>query len=103
MVSGKSFLKRWTAIITVSAIVSAVTAYAVVQINSQIIANSTDILSHSILSAQLPPSTFDCEQLVYSPVQNKCVTAEVFDQEMAWLFSALGIDSSIYKTNSLRE
>lgn len=103
MVSGKSFVKRWTAIITVSAFVSAVTAYAVVQINSQLAANSTDIMSNSVQSAQLPPSTIDCEQLVYSPVQNKCVTAEIFDQEMARLFSALGIDSSIYKTNASRE
>ncbi len=45
------------------------------------------------------PSVVDCETGVYSPVQNKCVSKVVFNQEMQRLFAALGINSSIYGTN----
>lgn len=38
----------------------------------------------------------NCETGVYSPVQNTCVSKEVFDNEMQRLFAALGIDTSIY-------
>lgn len=100
MVSGNGIAKHWIAIILVSAFVSAGTAYFVVQMFSPSLVNTTDLLSHSIQAAQLPSKSMDCDELVYSPVQNKCVTQDVFDLEMARLFTALGIDSSIYKSNT---
>lgn len=41
-----------------------------------------------------------CTNGVYSPVQRKCVSKEVFDGEMKRLFAALGIDASIYSKNA---
>ncbi len=41
-------------------------------------------------------SVLDCENGVYSPVQRRCVSQEVFDAEMKRLFVALGIDTSVY-------
>lgn len=100
MVSGNQIAKHWIAVILVSVCVSAVMSYVVIQMGSQSVANSAGMLSHSVLSANLPPNTLDCEQLIYSPVQNKCVSKEVFEREMARLFSALGVDASISQTNS---
>ncbi len=40
-----------------------------------------------------------CGAQVYSPVQNSCVDQSVFDDEMKRLFTALGIDPSIYQRN----
>lgn len=38
-----------------------------------------------------------CENGLYSPVQRRCVSKQVFDVEMKRLFSALGIDTSVYE------
>ena len=45
-------------------------------------------------------SVLECEQDVYSPVQRKCVSKQVFDEEMKRLFAALGIDASIYSPDT---
>ena len=45
------------------------------------------------------PVLIDCDDGVYSPVQNKCVSQDIFDQEMMRLYSALGIDVSILQLN----
>lgn len=48
---------------------------------------------------KLAPVLINCDEGVYSPVQNKCVSQDIFDQEMMRLYSALGIDVSIYQLN----
>ena len=56
-------------------------------------------------TAVLPPglplgtsSVLECGNDVYSPVQKHCVDQKTFDQEMARLFAALGLDSKLYQT-----
>lgn len=41
-------------------------------------------------------SVLECGAEVYSPVQRRCVSQDIFDGEMKRLFAALGIDASIY-------
>lgn len=50
-------------------------------------------------ASTISSTVLDCEVGVYSPVQNKCVSMEVFDREMRRLFSAIGIDASPYQTS----
>ena len=45
-------------------------------------------------------SVLECGQEVYSPVQRKCVSKQIFDEEMKRLFAALGIDASIYSPDT---
>lgn len=61
-------------------------------------AGSSSITSPSPIASG--PSVLDCENGVYSPVQKKCVSQDIFDAEMKRLFAALGIDTSIYQSGS---
>ena len=44
-----------------------------------------------------------CDEGLYSPVQKTCVSKQVFDAEMQRLFSALGIDTSVYNLEHNKE
>jgi len=54
----------------------------------------------SALPTMSATSVLECGQAVYSPVQRKCVSQQVFDEEMKHLFAALGIDAAIYGTDN---
>ena len=58
----------------------------------QTLANST------AAPPNLAASVLECGSEVYSPVQKRCVDQATFDQEMARLFAALGLDSKLYQT-----
>ena len=52
--------------------------------------------SMAAMPAMTTESVLECGSDVYSPIQRKCVTHQVFDGEMKRLFAALGIDASVY-------
>lgn len=52
------------------------------------------------MPAMTTESVLECGADVYSPVQRKCVSQQVFDEEMKRLFAALGIDASIYSPDA---
>lgn len=58
---------------------------------------SSALSASNLTTASL--SVLDCDEGVYSPVQRKCVLQAVFDAEMNRLFAALGLDTSIYRSN----
>jgi len=54
--------------------------------------------SLALIASSNPGSpVLDCDAGVYSPVQNKCVSRAVFDAEMQRLFTALGLDGTLYQ------
>ena len=53
----------------------------------------------SVLPALSANSALECGDEIYSPVQRKCVSKQVFDAEMKRLFAALGIDASVYSAD----
>ncbi|KPB00653.1 hypothetical protein [Ahrensia marina] len=56
-----------------------------------------------ILSAVPSASVLECTEGVYSPVQRRCVSQDIFDAEMKRLFSALGIDTAVYDQQTQSE
>lgn len=46
-----------------------------------------------------PTSMMNCGELLFSPIQKKCVSKDVFDAEMNRLFAALGLDTKPYHRN----
>lgn len=56
--------------------------------------------SPSARIAPLGTALTDCEAGIYSPVQKACVDQATFDAEMQRLFLALGLDPSIYASES---
>lgn len=79
-------------IVLVSGITSAITAFAVVSFSQ----NDPAAFFPNINDVSAVP-VIECGELVYSPVQSVCVDRATFDEEMQRLFSALGIDTKIYK------
>lgn len=49
-----------------------------------------------IFSLAGTPDILNCDKGVYSPVQRRCVDQAVFDTEMKQLYSALGLDASVF-------
>lgn len=90
-------LKMWTFIVLVSGLVSFVTSYSVLYMTKQQVEQPSAI---GFAPQQAAQPKIDCGQQVYSPVQNKCVSQDIFDEEMTTLFSALGIDISIYQSKA---
>lgn len=41
-------------------------------------------------------AVLECGENIYSPVQNRCVTRTVFDEEMKRLYAALGIKTAVF-------
>lgn len=81
----------------VIAVLSSLTTVAATSIFGSLGAERQSMeLVSSIAAEPSTGSVLECLGNVYSPVQKRCVTQEVFDGEMKRLFAALGIDSSIY-------
>ena len=53
----------------------------------------------ALLPAVSSSSVLECGERLYSPVQRKCVSKQIFDDEMKRLFAALGINASIYASD----
>ena len=102
MIFNGSNVRLFGTMALLSLFVSGVTSFIVV----------TTLMDNSVKSNDLPliaaqtrhtkKDVLDCNQLVYSPVQNKWVSQDVFDEEMIKLFAALGIDTSIYSMKDKR-
>lgn len=86
-------------VIFISASTSAVTHFLLWQNTKTSLIVSNPLAGFSTTPQQTVPLLVDCADKIYSPVQNKCVSQTVFDQEIVRLYSALGIDVSVLQLN----
>jgi hypothetical protein len=98
----KNIIRFTGSVALISMVVSGVTSITILKFLDNDSKQTIDVASLASLPTLNNTSIIECNQLVYSPIQNKCVSLEVFDGEMKNLFSALGIDTSIYSMKGTR-
>ncbi|MEM7289141.1 MAG: hypothetical protein AAF412_02015 [Pseudomonadota bacterium] len=84
--------------IAVAVLASLITTVVTSHLSSSDSALHRTATLHMPTTAMAAASVLDCDDGVYSPVQKKCVSQDVFDTEMQRLFTALGIDTSLYRS-----
>lgn len=88
------------ATLAITAVSSATTLFLAINLGFIVPDNTIQTLSLSEAVTGIKPNITQCETGVYSPVQNRCVSQQIFDAEMQRLLAALGLDGSIYQQQS---